>query len=197
MDANHRQRSPGMQRKQYYIDKGFQNQFLVSFSTVIVLSTILFFAAMLFLHVQAYHLLPNGVSSLAPVKEDTQIYVSKAPDGNLRLTNKENGTPYIPLGTPQYNAFDLYFLPVLIMTALNILLILIFSLFFSHKLAGPMYRIKKSLIDFIAGKRYEPIELRRGDHMHDLAALINQAFEEKNYKPPIKKKGKNSGAGKS
>ena len=69
----------------------------------------------------------------------------------------------------------LFTLPVLFV-------IVAFSIVFSHRIAGPLYRIEKTLDDFIAGKEVEPIRLRRGDELKELASKINQVIEKNKKK---------------
>ncbi len=173
---------PDFARTNYYIDKPFQNQFLISFSTVVLLSTILFFAIMAVLHYQAFDLLPDKAAVLVQQEStDKAVFIHIDEKGTAQV-DEQKGIPYLPASKKVYSAFDLYFLPVLFVTAMNILLILLFSLFFSHRLAGPMLRIKFTLKNYLEGNGFERIHLRQGDFMQDVGELINEALEEKTLK---------------
>lgn len=131
---------------------------------------------------KSYNLLPNGASVLVQV--DTQKAVPLSFDSNEKVQiDEDNGKLYFPLkaeeGSPAklYNAFDLYLYPILGVSILNIIVVSIFSLFFSHKMAGPLYRIKSTLDNFIAYKTAHAIKLRKTDFFQDLAEKINQALE--------------------
>lgn len=50
----------------------------------------------------------------------------------------------------------------------------ILSIFISHRVAGPVYRIKKDLDSVIAGDLSTCIRLRRGDDLQELADKFNQ-----------------------
>ena len=56
-------------------------------------------------------------------------------------------------------------------------LIFIFGLLFSHKIAGPVYRIEKTLGDISKGNLGLKIRLRDGDELVDLAYTINNLVE--------------------
>lgn len=52
-------------------------------------------------------------------------------------------------------------------------LIFILALLFSHKIAGPVYRIEKTLYEISKGNLALKIKLRRRDELQDLADTIN------------------------
>jgi hypothetical protein len=54
-----------------------------------------------------------------------------------------------------------------------------FGVYLTHKVAGPVYRLKNALRSFGAGKKTEPVVLRKGDFLHDLADEINQIIAKK------------------
>ena len=56
-------------------------------------------------------------------------------------------------------------------------LIFILGLLFSHKIAGPVYRIEKTLGDICKGNLGLKIRLREGDELVDLAYMINNLVE--------------------
>ena len=56
----------------------------------------------------------------------------------------------------------------------------IVSLFFSNKMAGPLYRLKTYLEDMKAGKELGRITFRKKDYIKDLEPLLNHAFNKEN-----------------
>lgn len=52
-------------------------------------------------------------------------------------------------------------------------LIFIMGLLFSHKIAGPVYRIEKTIDEIAKGNLALKIKLRKGDELRDLADIIN------------------------
>ncbi len=66
-----------------------------------------------------------------------------------------------------------------IITNLSFFLFSIFmAVFFSHKLAGPNYAIKRAINNLLDGVDHHTITLRDGDEFHDLAERINHMFSE-------------------
>jgi len=55
--------------------------------------------------------------------------------------------------------------------------IALLTVFFSHKLAGPIYRLEKACHSIIEGNYAEKIFLRKGDEMQNLAQLMNEAVQ--------------------
>ena len=64
--------------------------------------------------------------------------------------------------------------------AVGILLVVIqvamMTVFFSHKLAGPVFRFEKALRRVIDGDYTDVIKLRKGDQLNNLADLLNDAI---------------------
>lgn len=56
-------------------------------------------------------------------------------------------------------------------------LVFILALLFSHRIAGPVYRIEKTLEDISKGNLGIKIKLREGDELIDLADMINNLTE--------------------
>ena len=59
---------------------------------------------------------------------------------------------------------------------LVVLQIVMMTVFFSHKLAGPVYRFEKMCKSVINGSYSETAHLRKGDQMQGLALLLNEAI---------------------
>jgi sensor histidine kinase YesM len=49
-----------------------------------------------------------------------------------------------------------------------------FSVIFSHRIAGPLYRLEQTLDKIIQGDHAESIQLRKGDELEELAEKINK-----------------------
>ncbi|MCL2220145.1 MAG: hypothetical protein FWC23_08410 [Chitinispirillia bacterium] len=59
---------------------------------------------------------------------------------------------------------------------LVVLQIVMMTVFFSHKLAGPVFRFEKACRHVIDGKYDDVIYLRKGDQMQGLAQLLNESM---------------------
>ncbi|MBN1575408.1 MAG: hypothetical protein JW913_02585 [Chitinispirillaceae bacterium] len=58
---------------------------------------------------------------------------------------------------------------------LVIVQIVLLSIFFSHKVAGPVFRLEKTCHGMIRGSYTNEIHLRKGDELQNLALLLNEA----------------------
>lgn len=161
---------------------------MLRYSMIVAVSAILILGGLFALKNKAYSLLPDGASVLAQMDVDNHKNLEKEADGKWVVVPEGKGEEYFPLKVTQggykfYNAFNLYIWPVVVVTILNILIILIYSLFFSHKMAGPVFKIKKILNQYLATGEFTDIKLRNGDNFDDLARLINRAIRRRENKP--------------
>ena len=51
-----------------------------------------------------------------------------------------------------------------------------FILIFSNRIAGPIYRLERTLDKFLAGENIEPIRLRKKDELKDLISKVNDVI---------------------
>jgi methyl-accepting chemotaxis protein len=54
----------------------------------------------------------------------------------------------------------------------------VLSIFISHKVAGPLYRLKRSLAEIAAGSIEMDMKFRKRDELHDLADSVNLVIHE-------------------
>ncbi|MCL2690334.1 MAG: hypothetical protein FWE57_10885 [Chitinispirillia bacterium] len=70
---------------------------------------------------------------------------------------------------------------LLVIFAVGILLVVVqvamMTVFFSHKLAGPIFRFEKACQRVIDGDYNDVIKLRKGDQLNNLADLLNEAIK--------------------
>ncbi len=156
-------------RWRYFIDRDFQNKFMLRFSLIIILVVVFTLGILWLLQANPYSsgLLPAKV--LWSLKTD-QAPVMAGPPGKQ-----------FPLFKPDkpYNAFQLFWKPIVFVGALNLLLIVIFSLFYSHSMAGPIHNIKQSIRELLDGDDPRTIRVRKGDQFQDLAELLNELVEKR------------------
>jgi signal transduction histidine kinase len=55
--------------------------------------------------------------------------------------------------------------------------IVLLTVFFSHKIAGPVYRFERVCNNMIEGNYTDVIKLRKGDEMQNLASLLNEVVK--------------------
>ncbi len=155
-------------RWRYYIDKKFQNQFIVRFSVVIILVALFTLGTVLLLRENAYQILPGNFGVV--IGADAQVVIKcQTPSGALDL----------PVPKKYFNAFELYAPPILFISIVNLVLIIVFSLFYSHSMAGPIHNMKNVLKDLSEGGAPRPVRIRKGDQFQDLVELLNQVIEKR------------------
>ncbi|MCX7633170.1 MAG: hypothetical protein N2Z22_07555 [Turneriella sp.] len=181
-------KKPRFWQRRYFIDKRFQGRFILRYSAVVVISALVVIVVLFLLRNKAYSLLPDGASVLTQVDVDNFKVLKQDKDGKWQVVGEGEGEEYFPLkigknGFRFYSAFDLYLWPVIVVTLLNVVIIMIYSVFFSHKVAGPIYKIKKILNHYIATGEFFDIKLRKGDALDDVARLINHAVRRHERRP--------------
>ena len=77
-----------------------------------------------------------------------------------------------------YNSVNIYFIiKVLILLVLGSILIGGLSLFASHKIAGPIFRLNSSLKNLAKGKYEERLKFRKNDYFQEVADNFNRMAE--------------------
>lgn len=64
-----------------------------------------------------------------------------------------------------------------IMLVLVLVFAFITGVLYLHRIAGPIYRIEKTIRDMAEGKKVEPIRLRKKDFFKSLAEALNKLIE--------------------
>ena len=71
---------------------------------------------------------------------------------------------------------DLIFYLVLIQSVITLLVFISF-IFFTHKIAGPLYKLKQHLTRIREGEAISPLTFRNGDYFHDVAEEVTLFLE--------------------
>jgi hypothetical protein len=159
-------------RWKYYIDKKFQNQFMLRFSVIILLVLLFTLGILWVLKENPYTLL---------LREGGVLY-SMSSDKTIQCVQENGEVIELPTPIKAYNAFDLYWKPIVFISVVNLILIITFSLFYSHSMAGPIYNIKRTLREMMETGETKQIKIRKTDQFQDLVEVINQYIEFKNSK---------------
>jgi nitrogen fixation/metabolism regulation signal transduction histidine kinase len=72
---------------------------------------------------------------------------------------------------------DIVLPPLLINNLLIMLMIIVVGIFYSHRIAGPMYRIETDIKRVLDGEKGVTIRLRKKDKLQSLADLVNQLIK--------------------
>ena len=156
-------------RWRYYIDKPFQNTFMLRFAAIILVILVVAIGVLFLVRTNSF----NGM--LLPGNDNPVLYEIKI----IERLDDQGKKIEEPAPRRAYNAFDLYWPPIVVISLLNLVLVTIFGLFYSHSMAGPIHNIKQSLQEMIDGGEIKPIKIRKGDQFQDLAGILNQFIEKK------------------
>ena len=149
-------KSQSYKRKVVLIDKEFQLRFIGRFILMVFVVTLLIAIS---LYGYYYFKFKAGGISLSRFIIET---------GNFSTSSR---------GMYMTDRFELILIPMAITFLAFILLSFIFGIVYSHKLAGPIYRLEKSLIQIIEGERDFEVRLRKGDQFKKFEILLNKLLK--------------------
>lgn len=98
--------------------------------------------------------------------------------GMLYLLGRRSTTVAIVNSSVVVKSTADFLLPILIQTVLVVMVLIgiaaiVVTLFVSHKIAGPLYRLKKAMHDLGEGDLSTEIKLRKLDQLKDIAEAFN------------------------
>lgn len=64
-------------------------------------------------------------------------------------------------------------------TGFVVVSLIVWGIYFSHRIAGPLVRLKRALRDYRDQKSVRPVLIRKNDLLHELADIINQITQKK------------------
>ena len=92
------------------------------------------------------------------------------------LLNKETGNTYssaFKIITEAYNSVNYYIgIAIILQAILSILVVYFIALYFSHKIAGPMFRLKMKIKEYIDGENIDKISFRETDFLPGVSSLF-------------------------
>jgi len=159
-------------RRTYIINKKFQYSFILRNMMFLLITFILIFLLMFFWNIAKFR---QGFLIQPPNNEYVEEW---AGEHNVAPDSAEYAYQFI-IQARTYTFFDLTWKPLLIVFILSAVVLFISNIYYSHKIAGPMYRLKIFLQQKINNEELEPIRFRKTDNeeFHELAAKINEALK--------------------
>lgn len=154
-------------RKKYVINRQFQFSFIATFLLMIVVSLLVFSGGAGVFYWFRYMAGENVFSEF--------IFIHK----QIRTYNEEGE----PTGTkseqlPPINRAELILPPLLINNLIIVVMIAGIGIFYSHRIAGPVYRMEQDIGRVLSGEKGVAIRLRKKDKLKSLAAKINLLIKE-------------------
>ena len=151
------------QRKKYVVDKAFQFRFITSFLLWILISLVIFSAGFGGYYWLKYMAGENIFSEFIFIQKEVRTYDE---DGNVTGSQSEM--------MPPVNRIELILPPIIINNLIIILIISVIGVFYSHRIAGPVFRMEKDINRVLQGEKGVVVKLRKKDKFKALADNINQ-----------------------
>lgn len=132
-----------MVRKHYFIKKGLQTRFIGTVLLIVALVMVVIFCNLYFF-------------------------------GMFLTQDSEFGASYVEAFTNLKNDLSTKLMGrLLLLGGVNIVIVILISLFFSHQIAGPVYKLEKTLQKIIEGDVNAKFSFRQSDRFDELAELLN------------------------
>jgi nitrogen fixation/metabolism regulation signal transduction histidine kinase len=160
-------------RRRRFIDADFQSRLIIRFVGVIVLSTLLFSIGFLAFYWVSFIAGDNLFKEFLVVYK--QIEAVDDVEINGRTIQQRS---YTVEAQPETSRWRLILPPLVFNNLLIAVVLSVFAIWYSHRIAGPVYRITADVRSAVLGRRGVRIHLRRRDELRDLAAHINRLLEE-------------------
>lgn len=128
-------------RRNYFIDKKFQTNFIIKFSLIVILSSLAIGFLVIFLS--------RNFTTVAI--ENAKVLVKRTPD-------------FI---------FPIMFQTIIIVNIIAAFIVIILTLLTSHKISGPLYRIKREIGLLKKGDLNANFKIRKKDQLQDLANSLS------------------------
>lgn len=84
----------------------------------------------------------------------------------------------LPLEASSMDAVELATWTAGFVLLLSLAAVTMYFIYLTHKIAGPAYRLKRQLADLAVGNYSQPIGLRQGDYLRDIATWIDKVRED-------------------
>ncbi|OGS03852.1 MAG: hypothetical protein A2339_00745 [Elusimicrobia bacterium RIFOXYB12_FULL_50_12] len=157
----------------YIVDKEFQYSFILR--NILFLVFTLVFLGALIVGWNAIKFKQGFLLKLPPAEQVAQWAV----ENGVSSESAEYTNQFILQAKP-YTFVDLIWRPVIVVLAADIIFLIIYGLYYSKKIAGPVYRLKQAMRDKIEGRKTERLIYRKSDPFHELEELANKALELEN-----------------
>lgn len=135
---------PSFYRRQYLIDKKLQ--FRIAMAMVLEVALITLVLSLILLYVNDYYL---GLIT---------YFIGTSEAQQIALSDISRGIKWFVIGG----------------VSVSSVIFAMIGIFVSHKIAGPIYRLKKSMLQVRNGVYNHEIRFRKDDQLHDMAGVFNE-----------------------
>jgi nitrate/nitrite-specific signal transduction histidine kinase len=170
--------SSGFSRTHFFIDRKFQGRYML---TMLIPMLILLGFMLITLYMATQTLLSTTVRIIKnDVESKIAIELQDSPDPSIEqyrgvVTGLQDYFRHFSTNREFKRSLMVALLWVFGTGVLLVIIqIVLLTIFFSHKVAGPVFRFEKTCHNMIQGDYTNNIHLRRGDEMQNLALLLNE-----------------------
>ncbi|MCE9498917.1 MAG: hypothetical protein K8R21_00110 [Leptospira sp.] len=163
-------------RWNYLIDKEFQLTFLLHNSVILVFGILLTLGVLYWVNETKY----EGGAVFKLRQDPIKVYQKGFEEiGGVEVEKFVEKEIYLPDYDHRLDRFSIQFSAILTLSGLFLIILSIFFIYNSHRMAGPIHNIKVSLRRLLDEGKADKIKLRKTDEFHDLAEAINELIEKK------------------
>ena len=157
-------------RKIYIVDRGFQYRFIGTFLLSIIIALLLFSGAMMLYYWASTMAGDNLFKEFIDINK--QVYKMEE--------NEEGELVQVPTTKTIHGVkrWELIIPPILINNLFILIVVSVIGVVYSHRIAGPAYRINRELRRVLDGEKHVRISLRKHDKLQDLAVRVNELITE-------------------
>ncbi|MCC5813165.1 MAG: methyl-accepting chemotaxis protein [Leptospira sp.] len=160
-------------RFKYIIDREFQIRFLIHFSILFIFGVISTLGFLYWLNQTKY----EGGAVFRLRQDPIQVYHKVEADLDLGEPEKfVKRDIFLPDYDHKLDRYSIQSSAVVVLSIIYLALISIFSIFKSHKMAGPIHNIKRSLRKLADGEDVPFIRIRKGDEFQELVDELNEVI---------------------
>jgi signal transduction histidine kinase len=174
------QKSASFSRTHFFIDRKFQGRYMMTFFVPMLILLLFMLFTLYFASVTIIDTTTRIIKKDIENKISLELQDQNEPTIDQYKSTLNGITEYIRVFSSN-KEFKQTILNSLMWVfgigmSLVIVQIVLLTVFFSHKVAGPVYRFEKVCHNMIAGDYSDEIHLRKGDEMQNLSLLFNEVL---------------------
>ncbi len=174
------QKQPTFPRTHFFIDRKFQGRYMLTFLIPMLILLLFMLFTLYFASMTIIDTTTRTIKNDIENKMSLELQDQTEPSVNQYKVTLSGISEYIRTFSTN-KEFKRTVLSSLLLVfgfgmALVMIQIVLLTVFFSHKVAGPVYRFEKVCHNMIDGNYTDEIHLRKRDEMQNLALLLNEVI---------------------
>lgn len=163
-------------RFRYIIDKEFQLTYLLHNSLILIFGVLITIFVLYWINETKY----DGGAVFKLRHDPVKVYQKGFEEVNgVEVEKFIEKDIYLPDYDHKLDRFNIQVNAIVVLSGLFLVILAIFTIFNSHRMAGPIHNIKRSINRLLEGEEIDKIKLRKRDEFKDLAEALNKLIEKK------------------